>query len=224
MEPQDRLMDLHPEVMPESQQRMLKKLGRTAAEHGFYLAGGTAIAIWLGHRESVDLDWFTERGISDPLGLAETLKAGGLEFETSAVAKGTLHGKAEAVKLSFLEYRYPMLRPLVLWPEFGCELASPEDLACMKLSAISSRGAKKDFIDLYALGSTRFSLAEMLELYQQKFEATDLLHVLSSLAYFDDAEPEETPRLHWTLDWEEVKRTVKAWVTEYVRSQGSPPR
>jgi hypothetical protein len=91
----------------------------------------------------------------------------------------------------------------------------------MKLSAISSRGAKKDFIDLYAMGTTRFTLAQMLEFYQEKFATTDLLHVLSSLAYFDDAEPEETPRLHWDLDWGEVKRGVKDWVTTYVRSRDS---
>jgi hypothetical protein len=101
---------------------------------------------------------------------------------------------------------------------------SLEDLACMKLSAISSRGAKKDFIDLYALGTQHFTLAQMLGFYQQKFETTDLLHVLSSLAYFDDAEPEDTPKLHWELDWETVKRTVQKWVTDYVRSQDLSPR
>jgi hypothetical protein len=201
-----------------------RRLGSVAARNRFYLAGGTAIAIWLGHRESVDLDWFTPEEITDPLGLAETLKAGGLGFEASGVANGTLHGRAEEVKLSFLEYRYPLLRPLVDWPEYGCELASLEDLACMKLSAISSRGAKKDFIDLYALGTAYFTLAGMLELYQQKFATTDLLHVLASLTYFDDAELETTPKLHWELDWEEVKRKVKAWVSDYVRSQGPPPR
>lgn len=217
-------MGLHPEVMPPAQQEVLRKAGGVATESGFYLAGGTAIAIWLGHRESIDLDWFTGNGIEDPLNLAATLRTGGLSLDVSGVAQGTLHGSAEGVKLSFLEYRYPLLRPSTAWPEYGCELASLEDLACMKLSAIGSRGAKKDFIDLYALGTTRFTLAQMLDFYQQKFGTTDLLHVLSSLAYFDDAEPEVTPLLHWNLDWSEVKRGTEAWVTEYVRSQGRSSR
>jgi hypothetical protein len=217
-------MGFHPEVMPEAQRRVLKNLGTAATGNHFYLAGGTAIAIWLGHRESIDLDWFTEDPIADPMDLAARLRAGGFGLELSSIAQGTLHGKTDEVKLSFLEYRYPLLQPLVQWPEYGCQLAALEDLAYMKLSAISSRGAKKDFIDLYAIGTTHFTLVQMLEFYQQKFETGDLLHVIASLAYFDDAEQEETPTLHWTLNWEEVKRTVGKWVTEYVRSEGSAAR
>jgi Nucleotidyl transferase AbiEii toxin, Type IV TA system len=213
----------HPEIMPAGQQRVLKLLGGTAARFNFYLAGGTALAIYLGHRESVDLDWFTSDGIGDPLILADALRADGLPFDVSGVAPGTLHGSAEDVKLSFLEYRYPLLRPVLPWPEYGCSLASMEDLACMKLSAIGSRGAKKDFIDLYALGKTKFSLAQMLAFYQEKFETTDLLHVLSSLTYFDDAEAEDTPKLLWNLDWREIKRTVGEWVTEYVHTRAPQP-
>jgi hypothetical protein len=61
------------------------------------------------------------------------------------------------VKFSFLEYRYAPLVEPVEWAEYGCRLAGLEDLACMKLSAIGGRGAKKDFIDIYALGRTRFT-------------------------------------------------------------------
>lgn len=217
-------MGFHTEVMPPPQQKVLKELGTAATVNRFYLAGGTAIAIWLGHRESVDLDWFTDGPITDPMDLAGRLREDGLGLDVSSVARGTLHGKADEVRLSFPEYRYPLLRPLVAWPEYGCQLASLEDLACMKLSAISSRGAKKDFIDLYAMGTTRFTLAQMLEFYQQKFETTDLLHVITSLAYFDDAEQEDTPRLHWALNWEEVKRSVEKWVTDYVKREGAAPR
>lgn len=105
-------MDFHPEVMPAAQQGVLGELGSVAAENGFYLAGGPAIAIWLGHRESVDLDWFTRGEIADPLGLAERLRTRGLSFDVSGVVKGTLHGSSQAVKLSFLEYRYPLLQPV----------------------------------------------------------------------------------------------------------------
>jgi hypothetical protein len=116
-------MELYPEVMPGAQQRVLRKLGAVTSENRFYLAGGTAIAIQRGHRESIDLDWFTGDAIADPLQLAERLVAAELEFGASSTARGTLHGAAEGVKLSFLEYRYPLLRPLIEWPEYGCEMA-----------------------------------------------------------------------------------------------------
>jgi hypothetical protein len=118
----------------------------------FYLGGGTALAIHLGHRRSVDFDWFTQEHITDPLRLAQDLNDQGIVFVTRSIERGTLHGSVSGVQVSFLEYRYPLLQPLVAWPMFGCTLASPEDLACMKLSALAQRGAKKDFIDIYALG------------------------------------------------------------------------
>jgi hypothetical protein len=211
-------MDFHPEVMPDAQQRVLKKLGEIVRPR-FYLAGGTAIAIQIGHRESVDLDWFTREVIAEPLDLAASLTAAGLGFSITGSDKGTLHGEVDGVKLSFLEYRYPLVRSLVTWPEYGCQMASLEDLACMKLSAVGSRGAKKDFIDVYALGHGHLSLAQMLGLYQEKYETADLLHVLSSLTYFDDAEPEAMPTMLTQVDWSDIKRMMKRWVAEYGHAQ-----
>ncbi|HZD06150.1 MAG TPA: nucleotidyl transferase AbiEii/AbiGii toxin family protein, partial [Longimicrobiales bacterium] len=131
---------LHPEVMTASQRAVFEALGPFLRERGFYLVGGTAVAIHLGHRRSVDLDWFTGEALPDPLRLAEALRReiGGLDV--GSVAPGTLHAEAGGVLLSFLEYRYPLLRDPVEWERYGCRLASLEDLACMKLSAISSRG------------------------------------------------------------------------------------
>jgi Nucleotidyl transferase AbiEii toxin, Type IV TA system len=216
-------MAFHPEVMPEAQQRILKSLGKHVSEEDFYLAGGTAIAIHLGHRESVDLDWFTGREISEPMGIVVRLAQAGLTVDVTGVERGTLHGEIEQVKLSFLEYRYPLLRPLVEWSEYGCRLASLEDLACMKLSAAGSRGAKKDFVDLYALGKAHFTLAQMLDLYQEKYH-TDILHVLTSLTYFDDAETERTPKTRSPVEWEEIKGTMKQWVADYGRRQAPSVR
>ncbi|MGH7458899.1 MAG: nucleotidyl transferase AbiEii/AbiGii toxin family protein [Longimicrobiaceae bacterium] len=210
-------MTFHREVMPASQQRMLRRLGPITTGAGFFLAGGTAVAIQLGHRRSLDFDWFTGGKIADALGLAADLRRAGVDIAVMDVAKGTLHGEAGGVKLSFLEHRYPELVPPVSWPEYGCLLAGLEDLACMKLSALASRGAKKDFIDLYALGRERFSLDEMLGLYQRKFATQDLGHTLMSLTFFDDAEEEEAPEMLWKVAWEEVKRTVELWVSDYVR-------
>ena len=180
----------------------------------FYLGGGTALAIALGHRHSVDLDWFTVEQIADPLRLAQDIRAEGVSFTTGRIDRGTLHGSVSGVRVSFLEYRYPLLAPLISWPEVGCQLATLEDLSCMKLAALAQRGAKKDFVDIYALGLRGKPLAEMLRLYQRKFLVEDTIHVLYGLTYFDDADKERMPRMLWNTDWRTVKRAIQRWVKE----------
>jgi hypothetical protein len=217
MEHEDALVRFYPEVMPEAQQGALRAAGPFTTELGFYLAGGTALAIQVGHRRSVDLDWFTPNRIMDPLRLASDLRYPIPGFEVTGTEAGTLHGVADGVKFSFLEYPYPAVAESVAWQEYSCRLASLEDIACMKLSAIGGRGAKKDFIDIYALGRTRFSLADMLSLYQRKFSIADVGHVVMSLAYFDDAEAEETPEMLWEVGWSEIREEIEGWVKGLVK-------
>jgi hypothetical protein len=150
---------LHREALGRSQRSLLPRLAPLARQHGFYLAGGTALALQLGHRRSVDFDWFREDPIDDPLRLAADVRAAGLRFETDRVEKGTLHGQASGVRVSFLEYGYPLLRPLR--EVEGLRLAALEDIAAMKLAAVAQRGSKKDFVDVFALGG-RFGLSDML--------------------------------------------------------------
>jgi len=193
---------------------ILHQLGPVAREHGFYLAGGTALSIYFGHRISVDLDWFTSNKIGDALFLAENLRSAKLEFITEQTAPGTLHGNILDVRVTFLEFRYPLLQPLIVWKEMECTIASLDDLACMKLSAIAQRGARKDFCDVYALGTKHRPLSEMLILYQQKFNVQDISPILYGLAYFDDAEKERMPSMLWNVSWKEIKKTVSEWVKE----------
>ena len=210
-------MSFHPEAISERQQEVLLHLGPVATELGFYLAGGTAVALHLGHRRSVDFDWFTGERLTDPLRLAQNLRDAGLAFQTGQVARGTLHGTASDVQVSFLEYRYPLLERLVPWPDYACRLASLDDLACMKLAAIAQRGAKKDFIDLYALGLRHRPLPDLLALYQRKYATHDVAHLLYALAYFDDADRERMPMPLWDLDWQTIKRTIRDWVQDVAR-------
>lgn len=212
-------MTLHPEVMPEPQQRLLRALGPRATARGFYLGGGTAVALYEGHRRSVDLDWFSGAPMGDPLRLAAGLVEDGIELEVESVDVGTLHGHVEGVRVSFLEYRYPLLQSLVDWPAYGCRLASREDLLCMKLAAIAGRGARKDFLDVYALGISGLPPSKGLDLYREKYATSDVGHVLFSLAYFDDAEGEAMPEVLGGEDWAEVRRTIEGWVLEIARRE-----
>ncbi|HEY0513184.1 MAG TPA: nucleotidyl transferase AbiEii/AbiGii toxin family protein [Thermoanaerobaculia bacterium] len=207
-------MSFHDEILTERQRKALRLLGPRTAERDFYLAGGTAIALHLGHRRSVDFDWFLTDGMTDPLRLAGEFRTEGIPFETGQVARGTLYGSVHGVRTSFLEFPYPMLDPLLPWPEYGCRLAGLRDLACMKLSAITQRGSKKDFVDLHALGQTGLALQDMLAWYREKFGIEDIGHVLYALVYFDDAEAERMPRRVSKTPWRQIKETIQGWVRD----------
>jgi len=204
-------VSFHPEILKPRQSEVLRSLGPAATRHGFYLGGGTAIALHLGHRRSVDFDWFRQPLIEDPLELARDLQEDGIPFVTGWTRRTTLYGTVQRVRVSFFQFRYRLLSPLVLWPEAGCHLASLEDLACMKLSAISQRGSRKDFVDLFALGRHGFSLQQMLGWYREKFEVDDVAHLLYALVYFDDADAEPRPSMIWKVSWREVKETLRGW-------------
>jgi len=209
-------MNFHFEALGAGQRRVLQRLGEVLRRQNFYLAGGTAVALYLGHRRSQDLDWFTSEEFSDPLGLAELLGQHGIQFQTGRIEAGTLHGTISRVRVSFLSYRYSLLKPLQKWPQFECGIASLEDLTAMKLAAIAQRGSKRDFVDIYALNRKSFPFAEMLRLYQRKYSISDIGHVLVGLAYFDDANRERMPRMLWQADWETIRRTLQKRLDELV--------
>ncbi len=200
--------------LPKKQINVLKSLGTQMLSREFYLAGGTALAIHLSHRISVDLDWFTPNSFSDGMILAQSLRNSGVELEIDQVSPGTLHGGVKGVRVTFLQYQYPLLKPLEQWNDMNCPLASLEDLACMKLSAIAQRGARKDFCDIYALGKKSFTLSQMLGFYQKKYSIHDIASVLYGLVYFDDAESERMPRMLWDVTWREIRNTILEWVKE----------
>lgn len=207
-------MKLYTEILGSRQARVLRRLGPVLTPLGFYLAGGTALALQLGHRRSVDLDWFTARPLGDPLLLVRWLRDGDIALNQVQVAPGTLHGVVSGVRVSMLEYPYALLRRLVKCPQFGCGLGSPADIATMKLSAIVQRGAKKDFVDVYALAKTTLTLQKMLAQFQQRFGVDDLAHVLCSLVYFDDADRERMPRMRWQANWREIKASIRKMVQD----------
>ena len=207
-------MRLFLNVLGIRQRRALIQLGPVVWKRGFYLGGGTAIALQLGHRRSVDLDWFTSERSLDPLGLAEQIRDQGLPLVTDSTAPGTLHGRLFGVRVSFLAYPYAVLKPPRPSPIAKCRLASLDDLAAMKLSALGQRGAKKDFVDLYALCRKHATLSTLLRSYRRRFQTTDIAHVLYSLAYFEDADRERLPRMMWQVTWPTIKRAVRSWVAE----------
>jgi len=177
----------------------------------FYLAGGTALAIQLGHRISYDLDFFTQKSY-EPEALLASLKElpeySNLITEIT-IKPGTLLLKAYT-NLSFFEYKYPLVAPLVENAlGYPClKLASVADIVLMKVTAISSRGLKKDFIDLYfALKYLGWDKETLMKKLEEKYPETNLQHLLLSLTWFEDAQEDNSKLIMIKpTDWEDVKR------------------
>lgn len=202
---------LHFEILPEIQREALRRVGPAARELGFYLAGGTAVALRLGHRVSVDLDWFAQAEL-EPLDLAAQLRERLPGFSPVEIGRGALEGSLGGVRLAFIRYRYPLLRQ----PEDAgaFRIASMDDLVCMKLAAAAQRGEKKDLYDIAAVCGSARGLEEALALYRRKFDLASSGHVLMSLAFFDDAEASPDPIATGGPTWPEVKRRLAGWVRE----------
>jgi predicted nucleotidyltransferase component of viral defense system len=206
-------MQFYTSGLTPTQLGVLKKSGRMIALANFYLAGGTALSIYFNHRRSVDLDWFTSSPLPDPLQFAQFLRNEGLPIITDSTERGTLYGTVKKVRFSFIEYLYNLLQPPIFWEEGNCNLASLDDLACMKLAAVAQRGSRKDFIDVFVLIERYKSLADLLSLYQTKYQTENIVPVLTGLAYFDDAEGEPDPPM-WSVKWQMVKQQMTNWIRQ----------
>lgn len=202
----------HLEVLDPPQAAVLTRMAGPMAEAGFHLGGGTAIALHLGHRKSIDLDWFTPSPLGDPLRLAARLRDRGLGIDNPRTAPGTLHGLVDRVRVSLIEYRYPLLGELARIEGSGAPIAALGDLAAMKLAAVAQRGARRDFLDVHALVHSFRELPELLASYRRKYRTDDVTHVLYGLSYFDDADKEQMPRMLQEVDWEQVKDALRDWV------------
>lgn len=190
------------DAVPESVKLLLERLVSQSALEGFALGGGTSLALRFGHRESVDLDFFTERRFS-PEDLLGKLALDGATVINRAANSLTLD--VGGVKLDLLRHAYRMLEPTGRID--GVPLVSLPDLAAMKLNAIANRGAKKDFYDVSELLG-HFPIRQMIDFFTRKYPATDPFTVIRSLAWFDDAEAEPDPVPLKEQTWGMVKGRV----------------
>ena len=176
----------------------------------FYLSGGTALSLQIGHRESEDLDFFCEKDF-DPGQVEVALMSFG-SLEETELDKNTLNTYLKGVKLQFLSYPYRLIEPLVDWQ--GIKLSSVIDITCTKLQTVGMRGSKKDFIDLYFLLEF-FSLEDLFKALEKKYPEIgyDTTHILKSLVYFEEADGQPMPRMHKEADW----KTIKAKLVEEVK-------
>jgi predicted nucleotidyltransferase component of viral defense system len=210
-------MTPHEEILTPAQVGMAARLGTVASQFGYYLAGGTAIALYLGHRRSEDFDWFVPAPGPPSHVIVSALREAGLELNVGDMAPGTLLGRIHGVKVSFFDYPYPLLDPTLHWTEAHTRIASLRDLGAMKLLAIAQRGSRKDFVDIYELLRSGGDLKTMLTDFQTKFGVTETISVKRGLVYFDDAEEERMPEMLVPLSWTDLKHRFLAEVQRLSR-------
>lgn len=188
---------------------LLRQLSVVPEFSAMRLVGGTSLALQYGHRTSVDLDFFGT--FDSELSFSIILRSYGrlaIVKETSKIKVYLLDG----IKVDFVHYDYPWLEsPLQV---DGLTLATPPDIAAMKVNAIEGRGSKKDFIDLYYL-LQRYTLVEILEFYKQNYPEHSVFRALMSMSYFDDADMQPTPRMFTDVSWDEVKEYIQSQVRQY---------
>ena len=183
-------------------------LGRLMSDekfNGFHLAGGTALALQICHRKSIDLDLFTFESFNYEE-LSKYLKTN-YEFVESFFEKNTLKGFIEGIKLDIITHSYPLVEPIVT--ENNVRMYSVKDIAAMKLNAIVGNGTRvKDFIDI-AWISTIIPLSEMLNSFETKYKS-NYIPALKSLLYFDDIDFNEPVQMtHGKFQWKVIGKHLE---------------
>ncbi len=203
---QSSLKDLKMDALPPSTKKALQELStqQWLRRSKWYLAGGTALTLHAGHRRSVDLDFFTPlRDFSTGKLLAHFSPK---QWVTDIVREGTIFGRFLGAKVSFIAYPFFVSRHAPHW--FGAvRILDPKDIAVMKIIAISQRGRKRDFVDLYWYVHHQEPLLDVLLRVDDQYPgvAHDYHHIIKSLMYFTDAESDPMPTLYFTVTWKTVK-------------------
>lgn len=195
---------LHTNTVAEATLERLTSIQAIEELQDFSLAGGTALALQIGHRISVDLDFFGKTNLSAQEIIDIVDEVGKIKILHQS--KNILIIDIDGIKVDFVNYKYPLLSPIIITDSI--RLYSKKDIAAMKLAAISGRGRKRDFTDLYFL-LKEFSLSEMIRFYKDKFPDGSEFSVIRSLSYFEDAEEDPDLILLEKVSWDEIKTTIK---------------
>lgn len=197
----------HTKILPRQTKKALEYLAgqKWLKKSSWYLAGGTALAIQVGHRGSVDLDFFSlEKSFSNTSLLKHFIN--NRSWKTTIIEEGTIYGELSGAKISFIAY--PFFRPTQPEKQFGSvKIIHPLDIAAMKVMAISQRGRKRDFFDLYWCAKNLEPLEKIIKRLKIQYPGIvhNYHHILKSLVYFADAEHDPEPEIFFKSSWREIK-------------------
>lgn len=186
------------------------RLQKTDLLAGTRLVGGTALALQLGHRLSIDLDFFGEVE-GDTEAIADRLRDDGFDVKFESNSKNIHVFQIDGIKSDIVNYRYPWIDDMI--EEDGVRMAGMKDIAAMKIAAITNRGSRKDFVDLYYL-LQYFSMNDIMRLYLEKYPDGSEFLAYKSLLYFEDADAQVMPKMIVPLTWEQTKKKIVAEVRQ----------
>src|SRR3989344_6726861 len=187
-------------ILPKKTSAIFELLARTDFIRTFYLSGGTGLALQLKHRESEDLDFFSQNEFNPESLQTQIVKLGKLTNVT--LDRGTLNCSLKGFKLQFLLCPYKLLEKPLTYQKLS--VSSLIDVACTKLITISDRGHKKDFVDLYFL-LQHITLTHLFDALTKKYININYneAHILKSLFYFEEADEQPMPRMLIPVRWSE---------------------
>lgn len=195
---------MHLEILDPKRKKLLSKFG-FLNKQGFYMAGGTALAMQIGHRTSLDFDFYTEKKFN-PRKFRERIDKKFENVQEIFIAEDSLELNINGIKVSFFWYPYGLIKSAVEIE--GVKFASKEDIAAMKILAISQRGKKRDFIDISFL-IKEFGIEQVFEFTKEKYPAFNIYVGLQGLIYFQDADNDSGEGRFTMLkkiDWKEIKK------------------
>ncbi len=207
---------MHSECFPEQGWNIIQRLKKIFMKHNAILAGGTALALHIGHRESYDLDFFTMKKFSAESVIRDVRKSR-LPFQIISEEEGSLVFEARGIKMSLFRYDYPFLEKPVMYK--GIQIADVLDIASMKVIAISQRGTKRDFVDVYTvLQDIPFHRIATHMVKRFGKERINPVHIGKSMVYFSDADAHPDPAYikGAVANWETVKKFFRAHVKQFV--------
>lgn len=202
------------EVLPENALSLIDKIAGKISR--FYLAGGTGLALQLGHRVSEDLDFFSNSDVD-----AKDIENALSPDKVISIRTQTVHCVKDGVRLSFLFYDVPLCYPVHIWR--GLSVAAWQDIVAEKMKTVSQRGSKKDFWDVYSVIVSCSSIEEVGSLFLERFKNAGInsYHVLKSLVYFEDAEKEPDPVLlpdGKNPNWDTIKRFFEKNIRDFEKA------
>lgn len=210
------ILELHFEILDRSRQKILPLLAKF--KDRFYLAGGTALALQLGHRDSIDFDFFTQRKF-DSNELLREVKEVFADYKVEVVQAGNMTLNLiidDQIRVSFFCIKDRLLEPLIETPYLN--LATLTDIACMKMTALL-RAELKDYIDLYYLFK-EMPLGQVLDNCVNKYDEFNVMVYLKALASFDDIK--ETKILFVkgkTIFLSVIKKDFNRRIREYLKEK-----
>jgi len=197
-------------VLPDTLE-LLKSLMQQPLLENMRLVGGTSLALQYGHRRSVDLDFFgsTTEDVDE---LTSVMEKCATDVKIGGCTKTIKAFFLDGVKVDIVNYRYDWIDNPVM--ESGLRLASPMDIAAMKVNAVTGRGTKKDFVDVFFL-LQHYSFDELIQFYLQKYPDGSEYRALLSMSYFADADQQPMPFMFHDVEWNTIKNFIKHQVEFY---------